>query len=471
MNPRILDPLNPFRDAQMIDLYKKQVFVLGLGRSGVAACRLLKAKGAAVVGCDQKEEEDLSREVLFLREEGVRLEPNFKADKLPKKVDILVVSPGVPLDLPIFREATERDIPVISEVELAYQLMGDCPLVAVTGTNGKTTTTTLIGDILKEAGCKVEVGGNIGRPLTEVVSRLEKGTIVVAEISSFQLETILNFRPKISIILNLSPDHLDRHPTEDDYLRAKARIFLNQRESDFCILNKDDLLVSSLKEEPKAKIIFFSKEEIEEGIFLREKKIVSRLSNREEELFDIRELSIPGHHNLENVLAACGASILLKVEREVIRQTLRGFKGLKHRLELVEDIEGVRFVNDSKATNVGAALRALEALPGPILLIAGGKDKGSSLSPLKKVIKEKVKALVLIGEAKDRFQRELEGVSDIYLAEGLEEAVHKAYSLAGPKDTILLSPACASFDMFSDYKERGESFKEIVKGLKDEKRQ
>ena len=455
----------------MIDFYKKQVLVLGLGRSGVAACRLLKAKGAAVVGWDQKEEEDLSREALSLREEGVSLEVGFKADKLPKEVDILVASPGVPLDLPIFREAGKRDIPVISEVELAYQLMGDCPLVAVTGTNGKTTTTTLIYAILKEAGCKVEVGGNIGRPLTEVASSLEKGTTVVAEISSFQLETILDFRPKISIILNLSPDHLDRHPTEDDYLRAKARIFLNQREDDFCILNKDDPLVCSLKEEPKAKIIFFSKEEIEEGIFLKEKKIVSRLFGQEEELFDTGELSIPGPHNLENVLAACGALMLLGVEKGTIRQSLREFKGLKHRLELVEDVKGVRFINDSKATNVGATLRALEAVPGHILLIAGGQDKGSSLSPLKRLIKEKVAALVLVGEAKERFNREFTGLADIYLVSGLREAVNKAYSLARPGGTVLLSPACASFDMFKDYQERGETFKRIVKELKGEKRE
>ncbi|MBU1488054.1 UDP-N-acetylmuramoyl-L-alanine--D-glutamate ligase, partial [bacterium] len=391
----------------MIDFYKKQVLVLGLGRSGAAACRLLKVKGAAVVGWDQKEEEDLSREALSLREEGVSLKLGGQPKDLVGATDILVVSPGLPLSLPVFKEARERGIPIISEIELAYQFMGDHPLVAVTGTNGKTTVTTLIGAILKKAGCQVEVAGNIGIPLSKIITRLRPETIVVAEISSFQLETILDFRPKISIILNLSPDHLDRHPTEDDYLRAKARIFLNQGEDDFCILNKDDPLVCSLKEEPKAKIIFFSKEEMEEGIFLKEKKIVRRLSNREEEIFDIREIGIPGHHNLENVLAACGALMLLGIEKEAIRQTLREFKGLKHRLELVGEQKGVRFVNDSKATNVDATLRALEAIDSPIALIAGGQDKGSSLSPLKKVIREKVEALILMGQAKERFAREL----------------------------------------------------------------
>ena len=455
----------------MIDFYKKQVLVLGLGRSGAAACRLLKVKGAAVVGWDQKEEEDLSREALSLREEGVSLKLGGQPKDLVGATDILVVSPGLPLSLPVFKEARERGIPIISEIELAYQFMGDHPLVAVTGTNGKTTVTTLIGAILKKAGCQVEVAGNIGIPLSKIITRLRPETIVVAEISSFQLETILDFRPKISIILNLSPDHLDRHPTEDDYLRAKARIFLNQGEDDFCILNKDDPLVCSLKEEPKAKIIFFSKEEMEEGIFLKEKKIVRRLSNREEEIFDIREIGIPGHHNLENVLAACGALMLLGIEKEAIRQTLREFKGLEHRLELVGEQKGVRFVNDSKATNVDATLRALEAIDSPIALIAGGQDKGSSLSPLKEVIREKVEALILMGQAKERFARELTGLSNIYLVSGLREAVNKAYSLAWPGWTVLLSPACASFDMFKDYQERGETFKKMVKELKGEKRE
>lgn len=456
----------------MIDFYKKRVLVLGLGRSGAAACRLLKAKGSIVIGYDQKKEVELSKETISLRDEGIRLELGSQLEGMAREADILVVSPGVPLHLPIFMEAKEGSIPVISEIELAYQFIEDSnPIVAVTGTNGKTTTTTLIGAILKEAGGKVEVGGNIGRPLTEVANSLEKGTTVVAEISSFQLETILDFRPKISIILNLSPDHLDRHPTTKDYLEAKAKIFLNQRENDFCILNKDDPIIYRLGEKPRARVIFFSQQELKEGIFLKEERIISRIFNQEEELFDIKRLRLMGSHNLENVLAAAASVVLLGVERKAIKKTLEEFNGLAHRTELACNIGQVKFINDSKATNVGATLRALETVAGPIILIAGGQDKGSSLSPLKRVIEERVKALILIGEAKDRFRREFEGISDIYLSEGLEEAVYKAYSLSRAKDTVLFSPACASFDMFRDYQERGETFKKIVRELKGEKRQ
>lgn len=370
--------------------------------------------------------------------------------------------------MPLLQEARIKGIRVWSEVELAFRAC-QAPFAAVTGTNGKSTTTTLLGLMLKHRGRKAIVAGNIGTALCDVVPGLSKAYWVVAEVSSFQLETIEAFHPRVALLLNLTPDHLDRHTDMAGYLQTKARIFLNQKPEDAAVLNADDPLTLEAAATGKARKIFFSQRQpVTEGAFIKDEAFWLRLEGKEEAICPRADLRIQGAHNTDNALAAIAAAGLLEVPPESMREVLKHFPGLEHRLELVAEIDGVRYLNDSKGTNVGATVKSLESFPmGRVILIAGGLDKGADFRPLIPVVKERVKATILIGEAREKLQATLKEACPIQMAANLDEAVENAHSLAVPGDVILLSPACASFDMFRDFEERGAVFKSVVRRLRD----
>lgn len=441
-------------------LHSKRVTVLGMGRSGLACAKLLKQYGADVFVSDRAEEEELKSRIKELKKEGIEFGTGQHTFRVIHKKDFIVVSPGILLNIPILNSARKANIPILSEIEVASWFTKS-RIIAVTGTNGKTTVTSLIGEILKNAGRKVSVAGNIGLPLSEAVQ--QANDIIVAEVSSFQLATIEKFRPWISVILNITPDHLDWHQNLKDYIRAKAKIFANQKKDDFLILNADDKECLRLSRKARNKVIFFSQQKkLNEGVFVKGKNIISTLLSARC-LLPAACLNLPGPCNLENALAAIGVGLICGVKPEVIRRTLREFRGLEHRLELVKEKNGVRFINDSKATNVGATEAALESFPGPIILIMGGRDKGWGYRRLRKLVRERVKALFVLGEAKDKIKEDLTEVTTIYEAKNLEGAVKGACRVAGCGDWVLLSPACASFDMFANFRQRGKIFKELVK--------
>jgi UDP-N-acetylmuramoylalanine--D-glutamate ligase len=447
-----------------IDLDGRKVLVVGLARTGVATARFLNAKGAEVSTTEVRSEsemrtviEELGRLAVSMEWGGHRLETFLKAD-------LIVVSPGVDLNLPPFQDAIKKGVQVISEIELACRFLR-VPMIAVTGTNGKTTTTLLIGDMLKKDGRKVGVGGNVGEPLILFADGREVWDVLVVEVSSFQLEAIEHFRPVIAVLLNVTEDHLDRYAGFDDYIRAKARIFLNQEREDTAILNRDDPVVMRCAEDLRAKKILFSlRKRTEEGAYSDGRTIFFRRGGKEEE-YSLADARLKGVHNVENMTAAVAASRLFGCSREAVEAPLRTFEGLEHRLEFVREVEGVRFFNDSKGTNVGSVVKSLKSFSVPVILIAGGKDKNGDLGPLKGLMRQRVKHLILIGEAKARMKRDLGGITETTEAETLEEAVRLGYGAAKPGDVVLLSPACSSFDMFRDYKERGRVFKETVRKL------
>jgi UDP-N-acetylmuramoylalanine--D-glutamate ligase len=378
--------------------------------------------------------------------------------------DLIVLSPGVPPSIEPLALARQRGIPIVSEIELAAWFITS-PIMAVTGTNGKTTTTLLIGEMLQTAGRQVFVGGNIGNPLINLVASNESKDIAVVELSSFQLETIERFRPDIGVLLNITEDHLDRYTTFEAYVEAKSRLFMNQRASDVSVLNASDPNVERAAKSSKARKVYFNVIENQmEGAFFNGQRIVLR-ENSMEETYDPQRSRLLGIHNIENMMAAAVTARLCGCSSEVVQQTLETFEGLPHRLEFVSEVAGVRYYNDSKGTNVGAVVKSLKAFPGRVILIAGGRDKGGDYTPLGGPIRERVKHLVFIGEARERMARELGGTAPVTLADSFEGAVKTAHLLARPGDTVLLSPACSSFDMFRDYVERGNIFKSLVRGL------
>jgi len=434
-------------NGQDMNLKNKNITIFGFGKSGVASAKKLAVLGAKVTVTETKSISEIeAKDLNDLKGLDVTFEFGGHTLDAISLADLVVVSPGIHLDIPVLEEAKKRGVLIISEIELAYQFLKR-PIIAVTGTNGKTTTTTLIGEMLKAAGKRVAVAGNIGYPLVAVED--EQLDYIVAEISSYQLETIKSFHPWISLILNIQEDHLERHHSMEEYMRQKARIFMNQDENDYLIYNADDRFIPSMIKSAKARLIPFSKNEIE--------------------VLGIRpdEIQIPGRHNLENALASAWASSLAGVERATIGQVLKAFPGVEHRIEYVTEVAGVKFYNDSKGTNPDSTLVAMETFSGkPIVLILGGRDKGVSLKAMCKKIKAEVRAVILIGEATDRFKKELEkyGYSNIFLADSMAGAVDRSYTLSKPGDIVLLSPACASFDMFNNYEERGRVFKaEVLK--------
>lgn len=444
----------------------KKALVCGMARSGIAAAKLLNRLGARVTLQDMKKREEISADVLALEGEGIVLYTGANPDEIACAQDLIVLSPGIPCDLPFIAAAEEAGIEVISEVELAYRLT-PCPITAITGTNGKTTTTTLTGEIMKTAYSGTAVVGNIGVPYSEEVERLTEKDWVVAEISSFQMEKAKEFHPHISAVLNITPDHLNRHKTMDVYIAMKERVFAKQTAADFCILNHGDEICRKMADKTAAKVFFFdSSETLAEGIYLDGDAIEVRWGAINETLIHVDELQILGVHNYENVMAAAAMGICAGIALDTIRAVLRGFAGVAHRIEYVATVDGVDYYNDSKGTNVDASIRAVLAMKKPIVLIGGGYDKGSSFDEWTKLFPGRVKHLVLIGVTapKVRASAEKFGFTAISDCETFEEAVDLCREKAEDGDCVLLSPACASWGMFDNYEQRGDMFKEQVRG-------
>lgn len=444
----------------------KKALVCGMARSGIAAAKLLNRLGAGVTLQDMKKREEISADVLALEGEGIVLYTGANPDEIACAQDLIVLSPGIPCDLPFIAAAEEAGIEVISEVELAYRLT-PCPITAITGTNGKTTTTTLTGEIMKTAYSGTAVVGNIGVPYSEEVERLTEKDWVVAEISSFQMEKAKEFHPHISAVLNITPDHLNRHKTMDVYIAMKERVFAKQTAEDFCILNHGDEACRKMADKTAAKVFFFdSSETLAEGIYLDGDAIEVRWGAINETLIHVDELQILGVHNYENVMAAAAMGICAGIALDTIRAVLKGFAGVAHRIEYVATVDGVDYYNDSKGTNVDASIRAVLAMKKPIVLIGGGYDKGSSFDEWTKLFPGRVKHLVLIGVTapKVRASAEKFGFTAISDCETFEEAVDLCREKAEDGDCVLLSPACASWGMFDNYEQRGDMFKEQVRG-------
>ena len=443
-----------------------KVLIIGAARSGLAAAAFLAQKGEEVIVTDtnlkaQKESEEA------LKNYEIRYIWGKQPDIDELAVDMIVVSPGVPLSIAPIRRAKELGIKVIGEVELAY-LNAKAPIVAITGTNGKTTTTTLVGEIFKAAGWECGVGGNIGVSLLEESEKISDAGVLVAEISSFQLESTEKFKPKAAAILNLTPDHLDRHGDMQGYLAAKAKIFAMQDENDFLVLNYEDEYLRPLAEKCQSQVLFFSAQHIlKNGVYVEDKMIKIAFKGKISQVCPPEEIRIKGAHNLENALAAVALCFALGVDEQVIAQVLRDFKGVEHRLEPVRELDGVLYINDSKGTNPDSTSKALVAYDRPLILIAGGKNKGLSFLPLAKLIKERVKGVVLVGMAKNDIKAALDevGFSNYVLVDKFEETVEAAKKMADEGDIVLLSPACTSWDMFKSFEERGELFKKLVNAL------
>jgi UDP-N-acetylmuramoylalanine--D-glutamate ligase len=458
----------------MMELKDKRVLVVGLGRSGVASALFLKARGARVTVSDTKSGDELRNEIPALLDHGITVETGGHGERTFRGQDLIVVSPGVPVDAPMLVQARAMGEAVIGEIELAARFLPG-PMVAITGSNGKTTTTTLTGEILTASGIPTLVGGNIGTPAISLTDRANPETAVVLEVSSFQLETIQTFRPKVAVVLNVTPDHLDRHRTFEAYVDAKARVFENQRGDDFTILNEDDPTCVTMAARTQAQVFWFSRQkEVKQGAWVGEGKILFRDGRGEQktsqrEIMEVSEIPLKGAHNLENVLAAVCAGALMGCAPEKIRHAVREFKAVEHRLEFVATIRGVDYYNDSKATNVDATIKALESFPANIHLILGGKDKGSDYSVLNELLRQRVKRVYTIGAAAGKIESQIVssngGGPQVVHAETLENAVRKANAVAEPGDVVLLAPACASFDQFKNYEQRGQMFKEIVRGL------
>jgi UDP-N-acetylmuramoylalanine--D-glutamate ligase len=448
----------------VMDVKGKRVLVVGLGKSGVASALFLEKQGARVAVSDAKTEEQLPQEIPLLLDHGISVESGHHGERTFRDQDLIVISPGVPFDVPQLVQARARGIPVIGEVELAARYLKG-KIVAITGSNGKTTTTALAGQIIAAGKRKVLVGGNIGTPAISFVETAADDTWIVLEISSFQLETIETFRPKIAVVLNVTPDHLDRHYTFENYAAAKARILENQTADDFAILNADNAACVAMAAKAKAPVYWFSRlKAVELGAFTRAEHIFWRDGKTDREIMPVSEISLKGSHNVENALAGVCVGMLAGIEPAHIREAIAAFKAVEHRLEYVATISGVEYYNDSKATNVDATIKALESFPGRIHLILGGKDKGSDYSALNPLLRERVKRIYTIGAAAAKIQSQVKG-AEIVRAGTLENAVKLAGESATPGDVVLLAPACASFDQFDSYEHRGRVFKEQVRRL------
>ena len=452
-----------------MELNGKRVLVVGLGKSGVASALFMKAHGARVTVSDTKSGDELRNEIPVLLDHGITVETGGHGDRTFRGQDLIVVSPGVPVDAPPLVQARALGESVIGEIELAAQFLPG-PIVAITGSNGKTTTTTLTGEIMTAAGFPALVGGNIGTPAISLAERAKPETVIVLEVSSFQLETIQTFRPRVAVVLNVTPDHLDRHRTFEIYAGAKARIFENQQASDFAVLNADDPTCVAMGSRARAQVFWFSRsKEVQQGAWTHDGNILFRDASGQREILQVSEIPLKGAHNLENVLAAVCAGTLMGCAPEKIRQAVRDFKAVEHRLEFVATIRGVDYYNDSKATNVDATIKALESFPANIHLILGGKDKGSDYTLLNHLLQQRVKRVYTIGAAAAKIESQIvsskDGGPELVHAETLENAIRKANAAAQSGDVILLAPACASFDQFKSYEHRGRVFKEIVQTL------
>ena len=446
----------------------KKVLVFGLGISGIGAGKILERQGAEVVlydGNKKLTEEKVRQQVCA--DSNAKIIIGEFPEEILAELDMTVLSPGVPTDLPVIEKMRKQGITVIGEVELAYQF-GKGDVLAITGTNGKTTTTTLLGEIMKNYQDDVFVVGNIGTPYTTAVEDMTENSITVAEMSSFQLESIVEFRPRVSAILNFTPDHLNRHHTMEAYVNAKKNIAKNQTEEDYCILNYEDKLTREFGNEVKARVLYFSSQrKLEEGIYLEEGNIIYNYEGVKETICHVDELQILGTHNHENVMAACAMAAVYGVPVGVIRESVKAFGGVEHRIEYVTEKNGVTYYNDSKGTNPDAAIKGIQAMKRPTVLIGGGYDKGSEYTEWIESFDGKVKKLILLGDTREKIAADGEkcGFTDYMFVDSFEEAVLTAAKIAKEGEAVLLSPACASWDMFPSYEVRGEKFKEIVNSL------
>lgn len=443
-----------------MELEGARVLVVGLGQSGLAAVELLCARRALVEATDIRRLEEMPEAASRLEALGARFSP--QSDAVFENRDLIVLSPGVPADLPALEEARRRGVPVVGDLELAsWFLQG--PTIGITGSNGKTTTTALTGHILREAGIPVQVGGNIGRAPASMVATSRPGQWNVLELSSFQLETVDRFHADVAAVLNVTPDHLDRHGTLERYAAAKRRLLETQAPEEPAILNAADPICREFARLKSNPVWFSSAERLASGVWLEEGWVV--LEGRP--LLEAREVPLRGRHNLENVMAAAAAAHLAGAAPEAIAAAVRSFPGVEHRLEFVRRVRGVDYYNDSKATNVDATLKALDAFPGPLWVILGGKDKGSDYRPLREPLAQKARAALLIGSAAPKIAAALAGAVPLIDCGTLEAAVGEAARRAAPGDTVLLAPACASFDQFQNFEHRGRAFKALVAALEE----
>jgi UDP-N-acetylmuramoylalanine--D-glutamate ligase len=453
----------------MLELKGKKVLVVGLGKSGLAAALFLRHHGAEVTVSDVRSAEALAKDIPALLEEGIMVEAGGHGLLTFRRQDLIVVSPGVPLDTPELVQVKSFGRPVIGELELAARFLKG-KILAVTGSNGKTTTTTLLGEILEAAGLPTLVGGNIGLPVVALINPSTDETWSVLEVSSFQLESTEQFHPNIAVILNITPDHLDRHGSFENYVRAKERIFAAQNAQDCLVLNADNTPCAAAAAHAAARVYWFSAEHpVSQGAWLQQGYVVYRSAENApiEKVIPLGAIPLKGTHNVENVLAAVVAARQAGVPVEVIRSSIESFQAVEHRLEYVATRNGVEFYNDSKATNVDATSKAIAAFSGGIHLILGGKDKNSDYTQLADLLRERVRAVYTIGSAAAKIESHLRGVVSIYTCETLDKAVATAAAAARPGDVVLLAPACSSFDQFESYEHRGRVFKQLVKELRD----
>ena len=452
-----------------MNLKNKNILLVGLAKTGISTIKHLNKLGAKVVVNDIKDKDKLKGILDELSDlNNVEYILGYHPENVDD-IDMAVVSPGVPLDLPFILKLKSKNIEIIGEVELAYRLSQNPMFIGITGTNGKTTTTSLVGEIFKKANIDTYIVGNIGNPVIDTVDTANENSVLVTELSSFQLESIDTFKPHVSAILNFTEDHLNRHHTMEAYMEAKARIFKNQDEKDFCVLNYDDKDVKSLSDNVKAKKIFFSrKKSLDCGIYLDEDNNIIINIDKKIKLLNKDELSLPGNHNLENCMAAAAIAYVSNIDIDVIREVLKTFAGVEHRQEFVRNLNGIMFVNDSKATNPDSSIKAIESYNRPIILIAGGMDKQSSFDEFLDVAKENVYALVLLGETAQRIKEcaQNKGFNNIRIVKDMKEAVNASYQIAKGGDVVLLSPACASWDMYKSFEVRGIDFKDNVHNLK-----
>jgi len=453
-----------------MNLKNKKVLVIGLAVTGVPLVKVLAQLGANIIVNDMKSEESLAESLEELKGLGIKyiLGKHPDGTKELGELDLVVVSPGVPLDIPFINQLREEKVNIIGEIELAYQL-ASAKIVAITGTNGKTTTTALTGEIFKNAGEKTYVVGNIGVAAISKALETEAKDFMIMEVSSFQLESTKGFHPRAAAILNLTPDHLNRHKTMENYLDTKFKIFQNQTSEDYAIINFDDNSCREASKGLKAKKVYFSRrKELDEGVYISEGNIVIRLNGEAYVVMPAKEVRIPGNHNIENALAATALAFTMGISTSVIADTLRSFNGVEHRIEYVDSINNVKFINDSKATNPDAAIKALEAVQAPIILLAGGMDKGNDFSEFIEAFNGKVKEMIVYGETAEKLYKTATEMNfnAVKRVRDLDEAVKEAFNASMAGDTVLLSPACASWDMYKNFEERGKHFKNIVGDLR-----
>ncbi|MDY0255665.1 UDP-N-acetylmuramoyl-L-alanine--D-glutamate ligase [Gudongella oleilytica] len=450
-----------------MDLKGMKILIMGLGVTGESAARTLNGKTAGLFVFEDKPWVAISKELSDKDLQFLEIRTGNPL-KILDQIDLIIKSPGINPRHELLVEANKKSIPVYSDIELAYRMYPDRTIIAVTGTNGKTTTTILAGEVFSDAGFRVNIAGNVGVGILQAMENSEEGDVFIVEASSFQLENTEDFKPKAAVITNITPDHLDWHGSLDKYVKAKYKIFANQNSEDYLVLNYEDPILRSFEGNIVPKPVWFSSKRIlDSGIFIEDGWIKARMWDAEKNIMPLSDVGIPGIHNVENIMAAVGLSLCLGVDASTIRKAVKDFKGVPHRIELVGTIDGVRYYNDSKGTNPDSSIKALNALDAPVILIAGGYDKGSDFEELLKVFSLKGKALILMGATSEKIGTAAHsiGIDHIEYAEDMKAAVYMAHQLSEEGDNVLLSPACASWDMYKNYEERGDHFRELVREL------